>query len=246
MGAGIHLIMPMAGRGSRFEKAGVFTPKPLIELHEKPFFYWSVQSVASFVKLASLDFVVLREHVENYSIQGIIKDLYPYARIHILDEVTEGAVVTCLHGIEKIQDQLPVVFNDCDHMFKSDAFNCFCNTEQNADGVLLTFQASEKKYSFIEKNAAGHVIRTAEKECISNEAICGCYYFRNADVFREHAKVYLMHCNYCEYYMSGVYNVMIDHKCRVLSMPTDFHVPYGIPEEYEAAKFDYHYLGLKS
>ena len=40
----LSLVMPMAGRGSRF--AGVEAlPKPLIELGGKPFFWWAVESV---------------------------------------------------------------------------------------------------------------------------------------------------------------------------------------------------------
>ena len=32
----IHLIMPMAGAGSRFFKNGFVMPKPLIEINDKP------------------------------------------------------------------------------------------------------------------------------------------------------------------------------------------------------------------
>ena len=44
--------------------------------------------------------------------------------------------------------------------------------------------------------------------------------------------------------MSGVYNIMIENNLSVRSMPTDYHVPYGIPEEYEEAKEDKHYEEL--
>lgn len=33
-----HLIMPMAGAGSRFYKNGYIQPKPIIEIAERPFF----------------------------------------------------------------------------------------------------------------------------------------------------------------------------------------------------------------
>ena len=39
----IHLIMPMAGAGSRFAKMGFELPKPLIEIQGKPFLYWSTK-----------------------------------------------------------------------------------------------------------------------------------------------------------------------------------------------------------
>ncbi|HSX29838.1 MAG TPA: hypothetical protein VLE73_04750 [Candidatus Saccharimonadales bacterium] len=34
----LHIIMPMAGAGSRFAKAGFTTPKPLIQVDGKPMF----------------------------------------------------------------------------------------------------------------------------------------------------------------------------------------------------------------
>ena len=40
----LHLILPMAGRGSRFFENGFVCPKPLIEIAGKPFFYWATTS----------------------------------------------------------------------------------------------------------------------------------------------------------------------------------------------------------
>ena len=77
----VHYVMPMAGRGSRFEKDGFQCPKPLIEIHGKPFFYWSTQSIKEYVSLASIDFVVLKEHVDNYAIDQVIRKYYPEAGI---------------------------------------------------------------------------------------------------------------------------------------------------------------------
>ena len=42
----LHIIMPMAGEGSRFAKAGWTTPKPLIELRGVPLFMRAINSVA--------------------------------------------------------------------------------------------------------------------------------------------------------------------------------------------------------
>lgn len=246
MGNKIHLIMPMAGRGSRFNREGFDLPKPLIRIYGKPFFYWSARSIEKFVDLASLDFVVLEEHAEKHSIDKEILRFFPSARIHVLPCVTEGAVVTCLKGIADIEDQFPVLFNDCDHLFQCSTFNEFCNRGkyEGIDGILLTFESDEPKYGFVGKDMTGNVVRTAEKRAISNEAICGCYYFRNKDIFSKSADEYLTKCNYNEYFMSGVYNVMIDNGMTVRSMMTDYHVPYGVPEEYAEAGDDTKYREL--
>ena len=41
----LHIIMPMAGEGTRFLKEGWTTPKPLIELKGIPLFVRAIRSV---------------------------------------------------------------------------------------------------------------------------------------------------------------------------------------------------------
>ena len=59
----LNLIMPMGGGGTRFGRSGFNMPKPLIEIYGKPFFYWATQSIAKFVHLENITFVVLKEHI---------------------------------------------------------------------------------------------------------------------------------------------------------------------------------------
>ena len=242
----IHLVMPMAGRGSRFSSKGYNFPKPMIKIYEHPFFYWSVRSVEKFIEMESISFVVLREHIDNYGIDKEILKYYPNARIHILEGVTAGAVITCIKGIEHIVDDYPIVFNDCDHLFKSEEFNRYCidDRDKKTDGILLTFRSDEPKYSFVGKDEEGNITCTVEKKVVSNEAICGCYYFRNKDIFLNASHKYLQECNYSEYFMSGVYNVLLNQGKSIKSMITDFHIPFGIPEEYEVATGDESYKEL--
>src|SRR5699024_8419402 len=96
----LHLILPMAGRGSRFFENGFVCPKPLIEIHGKPFFYWATRSVEKFVDCADLTFVVLEEHIRDFAIDTKIRAYWPDARIVALPEVTAGAAITALKGTE--------------------------------------------------------------------------------------------------------------------------------------------------
>ena len=130
----LHLILPMAGRGSRFFKNGFVCPKPLIEINGKPFFYWAARSVEKFVDCADLTFVVLEEHIRDFAIDEKIKAYWPAARIVALPEVTEGAAVTALKGCEGLPDGEPILFNDCDHLFVCRAFNEFCAKGGFANG----------------------------------------------------------------------------------------------------------------
>ena len=86
----LHLILPMAGRGSRFFDDGFISPKPLIEINGKPFFYWAARSIEKFVDCADLTFVVLEEHIRDFAINARIKEYWPEARIVALPAVTEA------------------------------------------------------------------------------------------------------------------------------------------------------------
>ncbi|MDR2441677.1 MAG: hypothetical protein LBE12_20125 [Planctomycetaceae bacterium] len=234
----IHLIMPMGGRGSRFSEMGFSQPKPLIPLHGKPFFYWATESISHFVPLKSIIFVTLKEHVEQFQIDSVIRQFYPDAIIRVLDDVLNGAVLTCLEGCKEIDDELPIVFNDCDHLFQCHTFYDFCRDEkkrQLVDGALLTFQSHDPKYSFLCYDNNKNIIGTIEKKAVSNRAICGSYYFKNKTIFINATKEYFTTCTYNEYFVSGIYNILAKNGNHLDQFEVDFHLPFGTPEEYQIA-----------
>ena len=233
----INLIMPMAGGGTRFKKKGIKIPKPLIEINGKPFFFWATQSIAKFVEIEELVFVVLEEHIRKYKIDEEILKYYPNAKLKIINNVLNGAVLTCLEGIDLIKNDNPILFNDCDHCFICNSFYNFSLKNNNdIDGAILTFTSNDPRFSYIETNNEGNVKRTMEKKVISDKAICGAYYFKNKNIFENSAKEYLENCKYDEYFISGIYNVMAEKNMKIKYFLTDLHISFGTPEEYEEAK----------
>lgn len=234
----IHLVMPMGGAGTRFFDNGYECPKPLLEIQGKPFFYWATRSIEKYVELESLTFVVLRDHIKRFEIDLAIKKYFPNAEIVVLEQVLNGAVLTCMEGVKKLKEGVPVLFNDCDHIFKSSSFNKFCQNGdfEELDGALLSFVSDKPCYSYLKKNEHGYVTETVEKKVISDEAICGAYYFKDTKTFIRAAEEYLKKCSYKEFFVSGVYNVLAENGGKIKGLLTDFHVPFGTPEEYEEAK----------
>ena len=234
----LNLIMPMAGGGTRFKNNGINIPKPLIEINEKPFFFWATQSILKFINIENLVFVVLKDHIEKYDIDKKILKYYPNAKIQIINNVLNGAVFTCLEGIKRIDNDEPILFNDCDHAFLSSQFYSYCINQDfsDMDGALLTFYSDDDKYSYIALDEKNNVTKTMEKKVISNKAICGAYYFKNKNIFKTSVEEYIDNCIYEEYFVSGVYNIMIKNNLLVRYFPTDLHISFGTPEEYEEAK----------
>ena len=236
----IHLVMPMGGGGTRFGNKGFNLPKPLIELQGKPFFYWATQSVCKFVDVQDITFVVLQEHIDRFQIDTRIQEYYPNAAIRVLPHVLNGAVLTCCEGIKQFEDNLPILFNDCDHAFLCSLFYDYCakGAFDTIDGALLTFKSNSPNFSYVRYDDNGRVCGTVEKVVVSNDAICGAYYFKNKDIFQTATEKYLQKCAYKEFFISGVYNEMAADGLTIKTFNIDEHITFGTPDEYDIAIHD--------
>ncbi len=236
-----HLIMPMGGAGSRFSKNGILQPKPLIEIKGKPFLYWAASAVEQHVDVEGVTFVVLKKHVKEFEIDQVIREYYPDAEIIILEDILPGPVFTTLRGIETINDDHPVIFNDCDHAFVSSALKSYMEkASMDCDAGVLTFHADGPQYSYLKLSPEGTIEGTVEKKVVSDRAIFGAYLFRTADVFRKAAEKYVNNCPYSECFMSGIYNVLLQDRRTLREFSLEEHVEFGTPEELtEAMKSDY-------
>lgn len=235
----LHIIMPMAGEGSRFAKAGWKTPKPLIELKGIPLFQRAISSVAIDGVDMKYSFIVRQEHIDNQHIDQLIKDILPEARIFSVKKTTRGAVETCLVAEAGIDDDDAIVVMDCDLEFRSIAYNKLVSDALSvpageADGgALVSFESDNPRYSYAQVDDQGCVIRTAEKEPISNHALCGAYFFGSGKDFKRIAHQLLDDGTHgkAEFYVSLLYNYLLaEGKTVRLATMEEYH-SYGTPEE---------------
>ena len=117
----LHIIMPMAGEGSRFVNEGWTTPKPLIEINDKPLFLRAIESINTNAQI-KYSFIVRQNHIESYEIDKRIKYHLPNANVFSVKQTTRGAVETCLIAESVIEDDDAVIIMDCDLEFKSKEF----------------------------------------------------------------------------------------------------------------------------
>ena len=191
------MVMPMAGRGSRFAREGILLPKPLVDLAGKPFFWWATESVRQTVPVREMAFVVLEEHVRGFAIDRRILDFYPEARIVSIPEVTSGAAETALIGLQALRTSGPVAINDSDH-----AFHCPELGEVTADlgtrldAALLCFRSGNPAYSYVQLDGNDQVTGTVEKRVVSPFAIAGCYLFSDPGLFLSLYDDYRLNCPY--------------------------------------------------
>lgn len=232
----LALIMPMAGRGSRFTAQGILEPKPLISIAGQPSFWWAVESIRRQVTVREMVFVVLKEHIDRHAIDKAILDRYSNAQIIALDDVTSGSAETAAIGMEAIRSPIPVAINDCDHAFVCPQLDALvAKLQREASGAIVGFSSQNPAYSYV-RFAPGEtpsVIGTVEKQCVGPYAIAGCYLFRDQTTFKDAWAEYKETYPYNEPFVSGLYNEICAKAGSVLFQPLARHFSFGTPEELE-------------
>ncbi len=235
----LHIIMPMAGEGSRFRKEGWTTPKPLIELKGIPLFMRAINSVYTENFPMKYSFIVRQEHIDMYQIDKYILEKIPTATIFSVKKTTRGAVETCLVAEPAICPDDAIIVMDCDLEFHSKDFieniqEILSKPASKADGgLLVSFTSNLPKYSYAEVDEYNIVKRTAEKEVISNHALCGAYFFSSARTFLKAAHNLLQDStfNKPEFYVSLLYNYLLKEGETIKLCQMEKYCSYGTPEE---------------
>lgn len=228
----LQVLMPMGGLGSRFAKEGYTTPKLMIEVDGKPMFMRALESFKAVADVQHI-FVIRQEHEAAYGLSNEIHKFLPDAKIALLDHDTAGAVETCIIAKDLIDDDLPITVADCDIYFESERyFDKVSNSK--CDALLLTFPSDDARYSYVELDEAGKVLRTAEKVVISSHALLGGYFFRTGKLLKTLAEQFMSNElpeGLKEYFMSHLFNLLLERGGVVETADIDVMHIFGTPEE---------------
>ena len=235
----LHIIMPMAGEGSRFLKEGWMVPKPLIQLHGAPLFIRAINSLDISDIEMKYSFIVRQEHIDKYDIDKMIRDYLPVANVYSVLKTTRGAVETCLLAEQGIDKDDAIIVMDCDLEFRSLNFvaiikEILSKTIEEVDGgALVSFQSNMSKYSYAQIDENNKVLRTAEKGVISNHALCGAYFFSKAEGFLSAAYHLLNEVPFVtsEFGLSLQYTYLLQKGETVQLAEMEEYYSYGTPEE---------------
>lgn len=233
----LHIVLPMAGRGSRFASAGFTTPKPLIEVDGGPMFLKALSSLDNIKCPKRYTIIIREEHEQQYNLSGLLKDALPEVNIIATNDTPIGSAADALRAEKYLQDDEGVVVLDCDLWFSSSSYNemveSALNTTEPSAG-LLTFTANNPRYSYAQIDSSNRVIRTAEKQVISEHAITGAYFFSTAQLFADSINELVKEPlgeNMPEYYLSLAYNIIIKRGIIVNAAYVDQFASFGTPEE---------------
>jgi len=237
----LHIIMPMAGHGSRFANAGFTTPKPLIEVDGMPMFLKALSSLEPIEAKKRYTVIIREEHEQKYNLTDLLKDALPEVNVVITSEEPIGATADALRARNLLEETEGVVVMDCDLWFHSESYNQMVETclreHPIIAGGLLTFTDKDPRYSYARFGEDYIVKETAEKKVISNHAITGAYFFATARHFIFAAEKLLrqpLNDTMPEYYLSPLYNILIHDGGIIKAATVDEFASFGTPEELEA------------
>ncbi|ELN4967558.1 glycosyltransferase family 2 protein, partial [Campylobacter jejuni] len=233
----MNIVIPMAGLGSRFAKAGFDKPKPFIDVLDKPMIVRVLENLK--YKDARYILIARKEHLtKEKKLVDEIKNNFNVEFIPI-DKLTEGTACTVLYARKYINNDMPLMIANSDQIvdiniadFINDSF------KRGLDGSILTFIDKEKnpKWSFAKLNN-DLVVEVKEKEAISEFATVGIYFFNKGKIFVESAIDMIIENDRVnnEFYTCPVYNYAIKSGAKIGIYNIDFSKMHGIgtPEDLE-------------
>lgn len=227
----LNVLIPMAGAGSRFEKAGYTFPKPLIEVNGKPM----IQVVVENLNIdANYIYVVQKSHRQKYNLDTLLNLITPDCKIVEVDGITEGAACTALLAKDYIDNENPLFFANSDQFveWESNEF-MYKMQETNTDGGIVTFKATHPKWSFAKIDDNGFVTEVAEKNPISDIATVGYYFWKHGSDFVKYAEEMIgknIRVNN-EFYVCPVFNQAIEDGKKIITFNTEKMWGLGTPED---------------
>lgn len=229
----MKVVVPMAGRGSRFANKGFATPKPLISVAGKPMLFWALQSLESLV-YQDLILIILREHEEAFHVVDQVKSWLPEKSIHavLLEDVTEGQLCTVL-AAEQHLDESPVLIAASDTYIPTQLGTWLAQYPSDTKGVISTINLPGERWSFAKTEKNSHLVKeVAEKHRISDHCSTGLYYFSSGKVLKSRGEAMIQNQETTkgEYYVIPVYQKMIEAGEPVYIAPEKEMWDMGTPE----------------
>ena len=230
-----NIVVPMAGRGSRFTEQGYTDSKPFIDVNGKPMIQRVIENLnIEFDEHFEFILICLQEDYDKYDF-SIFDDIIGHKtwKTICLPKLTEGAAQTLLASKPYIDNNTPMLSFNTDQMvdYASDMWESF----KKFDGGIPCFWGDSEDWSYARCGQDGFVEEVAEKKVISNDATAGYYYWSKGSDFVKYAEQMIEENSRTngEFYVAPVYNWAIKDGKKIAIYMVDEIYELGTPEYLE-------------
>ena len=170
----MKIILPVAGKGSRFYPQSAVVPKCLLPVRGKLMIEWALSSIWHRTE----DVIVIFHADQLPLIAHALRGLLPRAELVEQTEPLQGAAHTVFQANGAWKHHRDVVIVDCD----IHALSSYCSqkwTDFRGNGSVLSFSSACPSKSYILEGEGGYVRQIVEKQVVSSRAVGGIYHFRS-------------------------------------------------------------------
>ncbi|USH03268.1 glycosyltransferase family 2 protein [Grimontia kaedaensis] len=235
----LNIVVPMAGRGSRFAKEGYNLPKPLIDVNGKHMIELVINNLRP-QQDHKFIFVCQEQHIEEFKLEDVFASICDDFEVVGINGITEGAAVTVLKAREFFESDEPLMIANSDQWVDMDINDYITDmVDRDLDGTMLTMKADDPKWSYAKVGSDGLVTEVVEKVVVSDEATVGIYNFRSGKEFCQLADEMIRQDirSNGEFYVAPVYTYLAQKggKIGVFNIGEEANGMYGlgIPSDLE-------------
>jgi NDP-sugar pyrophosphorylase family protein len=249
----MQIVIPMSGLGNRFKAAGYKDPKPLILVDGKPI----IEHVVSmFPGEQDFLFICSNEHLKTTNMQETLSRIAPKGQIVGIDPHKLGPVYAVMCTADSIKDQEPVIVSYCDYYTAWD-YEKFKAAMSAGDfgGCVPCYRGFHPHlllpnlYAGVRADSKGNLAEIREKFSFTPNKMdtwqsSGTYYFKSGAVVKKYFQRLIDRKLTCkdEYYVSLVYNLLVEDRLEVGIFEQPYFCQWGTPEDLEIYQAWSHYF----
>ncbi len=235
----LNIVIPMAGRGSRFVDAGYTDPKPLIDVNGRHMIEVVINNLKPNGEHRFI-FICQEQHAIEYDLESVFSKSCNNFEMITINGITEGAAITVLKARDYFDNKNPLMIANSDQWIDVDINDYLQDmNERNLDGSMLTMKADDDKWSYAKVDEVGMVSEVMEKIVISDEATVGIYNFKQGSDFCKFADFMVKRDirSNGEFYVAPVYTFMVEAGSKIgvynIGEEADGMYGLGIPTDLE-------------
>lgn len=235
------VMVPMAGLGSRFSKAGYATPKPLISVSGRPMVVQAARDLPD----AAITRFVLRDDLPGLpEIQQKLRTSFTEASPVVLDGLTEGQAITCAEGLPGLDAGKPLTIGACDNgmLYDAAAFEALMG-EGGPDVIVWTVRGHAdgrrrpEQFGWCEVDEDGRVtgmrVKHAPEDPATAPMVTGTFTFRRARDFARCVSALVTRNGRVngEFYVDSLIEDAVAMGLNVQVFDIDHYIGWGTPND---------------
>lgn len=247
----MNILIPMAGAGQRFIKAGYDIHKPAIMTTDyrdgvkKPMVVCATLDLPDLANNGSNVIYVDRDFHKTDGVEAQIRRYMPKCRFITTKQLTDGQASTCLLAEAYINNDEPLLIAGCDNgmIFDLHKYHDACEA---ADVLVFTYRHNESvvenpnAYGWVKVDDDNNIRDVSIKKAISNNpkedhAIVATFWFKRGRDFVEAAHRMIVENDRIngEFYVDETIKYVVAMGLHARVFEIDRYLGWGTPKDYE-------------